>query len=150
MKFMTFTVIATGISVLVLTAGCGKTLQERIKQAEGSAPEEKRTLEQSEQDAQLEYLDEWSAFRSAAEEQLASNAKSIDDLKLRLAKSDDEVKAKVGSQIEALTAKNSELQKRLDSYRDEGKLNWDAFKRDFSHDLDGLGKTLKDLTTDNK
>jgi hypothetical protein len=95
-------------------------------------------------------LDEWSAFRSAAEEQLASNAKSIDDLKLRLAKSDDEVKAKVGSQIEALTAKNSELQKRLDSYRDEGKLNWDAFKRDFSHDLDGLGKTLKDLTTDNK
>jgi chromosome segregation ATPase len=150
MKLVPFTMIIVAIAALVLTAGCGKSLQERIEQAKRNAQDEQLVQKQAQQDEPSDYLDEWQAFRSDAEKQLAANTKSIDSLKLRIAAADDMIKAKVGPQIEALKKKNGELKKKLDGYRDEGKVNWDAFKRDFSHDLDGLDKALKDLTTDSK
>lgn len=145
MKLITFTIIAAGMAALVLTAGCGKSLQQRIEQAKGNAAEEQRAVEQADQDAQLDYLDEWQAFRSEADKQIAANEKSMNDLKARAAGGDAKLRAKVNTEVEALGRKNAELKKKLKAYQDEGKVNWDAFKRDFSNDLDGLGKALKDL-----
>jgi hypothetical protein len=37
----------------------------------------------------------------------------------------------------------------LESYKDEGKEKWESFKKEFNHDMDELGKSIKDLFKDN-
>ena len=51
--------------------------------------------------------------------------------------------------IDELEQKNSELKKRLDDYKADGKEKWEKFKAEFSHDMDELGKAFKDLTVKN-
>jgi hypothetical protein len=38
---------------------------------------------------------------------------------------------------------------RLVAY-DKSQSNWESFKREFNHDMDEIGKSLEDLTVDNK
>jgi hypothetical protein len=149
MRPMVFAIIAAGVATLVLTAGCGKSLQQRIEEAKGSASEEQQAGEageKAEQAAREDYLDEWQDFRGAAENQIAANTKTMDSLKGKAAAyADDKLRNGVSATLEELAKKNKELNQRLQGYKDEGKLSWDAFKRDFSHDLNGLDKTLRDL-----
>jgi hypothetical protein len=126
--------------MLSIGAGCGKSLQQRIEQAKGmSVGEEMRAEEKAEQDAQNEYLDEWQSFRSGAVKQIAANEKSLEDLSAQSAATG----GKLDATLTGLQQKNDDLKKRLQGYQDEGKVGWDAFKRDFSHDLDGLDKALR-------
>jgi hypothetical protein len=37
----------------------------------------------------------------------------------------------------------------LEEYKDEGQSKWEEFKTNFKHDMDGIGKTMKDLFKDN-
>ncbi len=146
MKPGTLTLIAVSVATLILIAGCGQSLQERVEKAKGDAWEEQHATKQAEEDAQQGYRDEWEDFRDAAEAQLSTNAKRLHDITLKIAASDDTVKARIGAQNEALTKLNAELRVRLAGYKDVGKVNWDEFKRDFSHDLDALSKAVKNLT----
>jgi len=38
----------------------------------------------------------------------------------------------------------------LDSYKNDADSDWQSFKREFNHDMDELGHSLKDFTVDNK
>jgi hypothetical protein len=38
---------------------------------------------------------------------------------------------------------------RIKEYKDEGESKWQEFKTNFSHDMDAVGKTMKDLLKDN-
>jgi hypothetical protein len=51
--------------------------------------------------------------------------------------------------IEELRKRNTDLKTRLDNY-DTNTSDWDIFKREFSHDMDELGQSLKDFTVNNK
>lgn len=42
------------------------------------------------------------------------------------------------------------MKKKLESYNEQGKEKWEIFKKNFSHDMDELGKSFKDLTTKSK
>jgi len=147
MKHNSFTLVAFGVAALMLTAGCGKSLQQTIDKAKGNAAEEQRAEDQAVQDAQQDYLDEWKAFRSEAETQIAANIKSMDDLKAKAATADEKLRTKVTATLDDLSKKNQALKVKLDGYQDDGKVNWDAFKRDFSKDMEGLDKALKDMDT---
>lgn len=46
--------------------------------------------------------------------------------------------------------KNKELKVKIDSYKNDVNSDWKAFKKEFNHDMDQLGKSLKDFTVDNK
>jgi hypothetical protein len=37
----------------------------------------------------------------------------------------------------------------LEDYKDEGQSKWEEFKTNFNHDMDGIGKIMKDLFKDN-
>ncbi|HEY3295296.1 MAG TPA: hypothetical protein VGL38_07645 [bacterium] len=145
MKHTLLAVIAAGLAVLILTAGCNKSLKQTIERAKGNAAEEQRAEERAVQDSESDYMDEWQAFRGNAEKQIAANAVTIDELKAKAAGADEKVRAKFSATVDVLVQKNKELKGKLDAYQDEGKINWDAFKRDFSHDLESLGQSLKDL-----
>lgn len=51
--------------------------------------------------------------------------------------------------IITLQEKNMEMRARLDNY-EKSQSDWESFKREFNHDMDELGQSLKDITVDNK
>jgi hypothetical protein len=42
-----------------------------------------------------------------------------------------------------------DLQTRMDNY-EHSKTDWESFKTEFNHDMEGLGQALKDVTVNNK
>jgi len=51
--------------------------------------------------------------------------------------------------VAVLEQKNRDLKNTLEGYKDEGQDKWVEFKANFNRDLDGIGKTMKDLFKDN-
>lgn len=51
--------------------------------------------------------------------------------------------------IETLEQQNKDFRKKIEDY-EKSQTDWEIFKREFNHDMDELGKALKDLTVDNK
>ena len=64
-------------------------------------------------------------------------------------KTDSKTKAKYNKAVAELEQKNRDLKKKLEEYKDEGESKWQEFKTNFSHDMDAVGKTIKDLFRDN-
>jgi len=52
--------------------------------------------------------------------------------------------------LNELEQKNKNLKMKMAEYQDSGKDNWESFKREFNHDMDELGKSLKNFTDNNK
>ena len=138
MKYTMLTFAAMGFLAGTLLTGCGKAAEEKVGEA-------KQTLN----DARAEYLKEWEAFKAASEQQIAANEKRIDAFREKMEKAGTKVKAQYKKDVEALKQKNHELKKKLEEYKDEGQGRWEEFKTNFKRDMDGIGKTMKDLFKDN-
>jgi len=41
------------------------------------------------------------------------------------------------------------MKQKLGDHKEDGKENWNAFKKEFNHDMDELGNAFKDLTVNN-
>ena len=95
------------------------------------------------------YLLDIENYRMETADKIAANNKSIADFNLRIEKEKKEVKAEYKNQIAELEQKNSDMKKKMDDYKADGKQKWEAFKAEFSHDMDELGKAFTDLTVNN-
>jgi chromosome segregation ATPase len=107
--------------------------------------EAKSDLKEAQQESSAEYQ----KFKNESEEKIRAHEKSIAEFKARIAKEKTLIKNEYEMKIAVLEQKNSDLKKRLDEFKEEGKDKWAKFKVEFSHDLDELGKALKDFTTKN-
>ena len=107
--------------------GCGKTPEQKVE------------------NARTEYLAEWQTFKRDSEQKIDANEKRIDTFK----EAGPEDKAKYNKEVEVLEQKNRDLKKKLEDYKDEGQSKWEEFKTNFNHDMDGIGKIMKDLFKDN-
>ena len=58
-------------------------------------------------------------------------------------------KANYKKAVAELKQKNHALKEKLDKYEDQGENKWEEFKTNFNHDMDAVGKTMKDLFKDN-
>jgi len=52
-------------------------------------------------------------------------------------------------QIDAIEAQNHALKAKVDAYETNREKDWDSFKLEFNHDLEGLAKAMKDITIHN-
>lgn len=50
-------------------------------------------------------------------------------------------------EIVKLELKNENLKVKIATYQGENKANWEAFKREFNHDMEEFGNAFKTLTT---
>jgi hypothetical protein len=55
-------------------------------------------------------------------------------------------KLEVEAKISELEMKNNELRLKLFNYQPNGKHKWEKFKKEFNHDMDELGKSLKNFS----
>jgi hypothetical protein len=139
-------ICAAGVVVFALICGCKESIQQRVDDAKSGAQKEQASIDRKEREAQFDYLDEWTDFRVEAEKQVLVNANSIDALRTKIAAASSGPNAKQDSTtLEALALTNRSLLAKLDQYKDEGKVGWDVFKRDFSVESTNLQRTLKQI-----
>jgi hypothetical protein len=119
-------------------AGCEKTPEQKVEK-----------VNQELKDAKADYRAEWQKFKIDSEEQIKANEDRIDAFKAKMKKASSKIKAKYNKAVAELEQKNRDLKNKLEEYKDEGESRWQEFKTNFSHDIDGVGKTMKDLFKDN-
>ncbi len=85
-----------------------------------------------------------------AEEKISSYEKTIGELKTKIAQETKENIAKYEKTLTDLEQKASEIKKKVQEYKEEGKDKWAAYNDKFNHDLDELGKALKSFMVKKK
>lgn len=120
--------------------------QEKLDDSENNLVEAEIDLEQVRQDS----IDEYMKFRTQAEEKIIAHNKSIAEFRTRIAQQKRENRSQYEAKLYELEQKNTDLKKKLDDYKDGGKDKWVSFKNEFGHDMEELGKALKDFTSSNK
>ncbi len=101
------------------------------------------------QDNKINDAEDYQKFKKEAEAKIADNKEKIGELKTKKANESKEVKAKYDKKVAALEQKNNDLKKKVDSCNDPKDSKWTSFKREFNHDMDELGKAIKDIGVDN-
>ncbi len=154
MKKILFTIaVAITFTTGTILTGCQSSAQKEDA-AEQKVEDAKEDLKDVQQDANTEAqkvatAEEWKAFRSETEIKIQNNQKRIDDLRVQLNKPGKTLDPLYAKRIETLENENNELRMRMDNY-EKSQTDWEKFKMEFNHDLDELGRSLKDFTVDNK
>jgi hypothetical protein len=142
MKKSILTLVTITCLTSVLLMSCN-TPAEKVANAQNMVDAANQDLDQ----ANREYLADVEKYRKEASEKIAANEKSIAEFNTRMANEKSEARAAYQEKITAIEQKNSDLKKKMDEYKAEGKDQWEKFKIEFSHDMDELGNAFKSLTT---
>ncbi len=121
------------------------TPAEKVKDAQTNVTQANKDLDA----ANKEYLADIENYRNETADKITANDKSIVEFKARIEHEKKGAKAEYNKKITELEQKNSDLKKKLDDYKSDGKEKWETFKAEFSHDMDELGQAFKDLTVNN-
>lgn len=91
---------------------------------------------------------EWDQFKAASIEKITNNNIKIVELKGRQYVKGAYKDPSYEKQVIILEERNLLLQRRIDDY-EKYNSNWEEFKREFNHDVEEIGKSLKEITVDN-
>jgi len=143
----------TGAATLALIsglffAGC-QSPNQKATAAESEVKDAKQDLKMAQQNAdsanqKAKDAAAWDQFKNETTLKIAQNETRITELKLQAKKSGKAQELVYGKKIDLLEKQNQTLKTRLDGY-DKGQTGWESFKREFSHDMDGLGEALKNF-----
>jgi hypothetical protein len=127
--------------------------QEPVKQSDKALDPmkmEKSIMVAPEQElvvTEIDSLADYQNLTKTAEVRFIENDKSIASLKLNNTTMDAMKKSAKTREINLLEQKNISLRKDLVSYKEEGKEEWKAFKKQFNTDMDKLTEDLKNMKT---
>jgi hypothetical protein len=141
MKKRIYIVAALILIAIVVMASCNKNHEKKVDAAEENVAKANKELIS----ARVDYTNEWQQFKDEANSRIKANQDRIEKFKADLKTADGKAKLKYEKEVGILEQKNIELGKRLDAFKYDSKNNWEDFKRNFSHDADELGKTLKSV-----
>ena len=152
-KILLTLVVATVFLTGTIFTGCQSSSQKEAS-ARDNLQEAKQDLKEAQKDAneeaqKLATAEDWETFKSDAEITIRNNEIRIAELRVKLNKPGTILDPMYEKRIEILEQQNKDLKKRIDYY-EKNNSDWETFKREFNHDMDELGKALKDITVDNK
>jgi hypothetical protein len=139
MRKSTIAFAIIGFAAGTLFPGCATTSEQRAANAK-----------QELKDARAEYRAEWQSFKHESEQTIEANEKRMDAFRAKMEMAGADTKARYAADVVVLEQKNRDLRKKLGEYKDEGRSNWEHFKANFAQDVDGIGKTMKDLFNDHE
>jgi uncharacterized protein HemX len=137
-------IVASALAVSIFTSCGPANPKEQADQTQVKKDKEELKIDQRAATAE-----EWKTFKDESELKIKDNEARIAELKAKIKKSGKELDAVYEKKVDALEQQNRDLKARIDTYEKNGKSDWESFKREFNHDMDELGKALKDLTVDN-
>lgn len=141
MKKTLFTMAIMVSMVFTMFIGC-QSSSKKVENAQENVVKANEELNQALKDSIQQY-------RIATQEKLIANEKQLAEYKAKIAIQKKENKAKYEEELAKLVQKNNDLKIKLENYNEENEVKWEAFKTEFNHDMDELGKAFKDLTVKN-
>ena len=120
--------------------GCDNK-QKNVEDAKDNVTEAKQELK----DAQAQYENEWKQFKSDVELKINANEKRIAEFKAGIKTASGKFRAKYEKEIVVLEQKNTDLRKKLNEYKFDGKDNWEVFKDDFNREVNDIMVGLNDI-----
>ena len=154
MKRTTFILpVAISLAIAAFGFSCQSSAQKE-KAAQKEVQDAKEDLREVRNEANAEAqkvatAEEWKAFRIDADEKIRNNDVRIAELRVKMKKPGVIFDEQYAKKIDLLQEQNRALIVKMDAY-EKSQSNWETFKTEFNHDMDELGKALKDLTVDNK
>ena len=147
-----FAVLLTVIAGFTFN-GCESSAQ-KVNDAKTDVQDAKQNLKDVQNDANSEaqkaaYAEEWKIFKEETRVKILENETRIAELKTKMKTTGKTLDALYSKKVNDLEQRNQNLKKRLDAY-DKGQSDWESFKREVNHDLEGLGQAFTDLTVNNK
>jgi outer membrane murein-binding lipoprotein Lpp len=141
------------VLAMAILGGC-QSSAEKVDSAKENVEEAKEELQEVKAEAQADAIkvanaEEWRVFKSDAEVKIKENEIRIGELKIKMKKSGKTFDEMYEKNIIALEQKNKDLRTKISNY-ESNQSDWEAFKREFNHDMDELGLAIKDLTVNNK
>lgn len=140
-------VILTALSFAiagVFVSSCDSNAK-KVEDAKTDVTDAKQELKEARQELNAEYA----PFKADFETKIAANEQRIADLKTIVNRPgklpfDENRKRK----IDDLEQKNKEMRIRIDNY-EKSPSDWEIFKKEFNHDMEGIGEAFKDLDKKN-
>lgn len=155
MKYSLF-ILAIAITVMGgMTLTSCQSPAQKSEDAQTDVMDAREDLREEQQDAAVAAQEasndqEWQAFKTDAELKIEGYEDRIDELKANMKKSGKTMDAIYEKNIDILDQKIKDIKTRMESRNTNTESDWESFKREFNSDMDGIGKSLKDLTVDNK
>ena len=153
MKKSIFTLAIASFVIGLIVTSCKpntekeQAAQENVDSAKVAVTEAENDLDEAKRAATAE---EWQQFKEDTNAKIDENNAKIAELKLKIKKTGKDIDVSYQKSIDAMEQKNKELKIKLDSYKNDVNSDWKSFKREFNHDMDELGQSLKDFTVNNK
>ena len=138
-------IIVTTLLISTFIVGACSSPTKKVEDAKTEVVEANTELD----NAQAEYMADMAKYKTETAEKIAANDLIIKDFNDRIASQKKDAKVEYKQKVASLEQKNTDMKKKMDDYKLEGKENWEKFKTEFNHDMDELGKAFKDLTVKN-
>lgn len=118
---------------------------EKVENAQENVVDANQKLDEANED----YLVDVENYRRETAEKITANEKSLAEFKLRIASEKQEAREDYNKKLAELEQKNADMKKKMDDYKVDGRENWERFKVEYNHDMDGLGNAFRDVTVKN-
>jgi hypothetical protein len=141
MKQFLLTLSASVFVASIILISCNSP-EENVENAAQNVQQANKDLDV----ANKAYLADIEAYKKQIADSTLANEQSIADFKLRIAHEKMDAKAEYEKKIEALEEKNTDMRKKMDDYKAEGKDKWETFKTSFNHEMHELGESFRNLT----
>jgi outer membrane murein-binding lipoprotein Lpp len=145
MKKTIFTLAAAMFVAGTILSGCSSP-EQKVENAKEDVKDAKQDLSQAQNEAAAT---EFQKFKNESNSRIAVNENRIAELKAEMKTESTESRERDEKKIDALEKRNHELKQRLEAYNDDGKSDWQEFKKEFNHDMEGIGDAFKDITVRN-
>mgnify|MGYP003489417053 FL=1 len=153
MKRSIFTLAIVTFAVGSIVMSC-KPNTEKEQAAQESVDSAKVAVAEAEEDLddarRAATAEEWQAFKDSTNAKIDENNAEIAKLKLKIKKTGKDIDEAYQRNIDTIEQRNKNLKTKMDSYKNDVNSDWKSFKREFNHDMDELGESLKDFTVNNK
>ncbi len=144
MKSSKLLTLCTVLGFFIFLTSCDNAAQ-KVAKAEENVTDAQKDL----QIAEGEYLADVENYRLLAADKIAANEKSIMEFNARIEKEKKEVRTDYRAKIKELELRNSDMKKKMDDYKLEGKDKWELFKTEFGKDMDNLGESISNFVKKN-
>ena len=147
MKKTIFNLAVAAIITGILITSCELT----NKKAEKAPDKMQKTLNDDESQLKEgrstgDSISEYQKFKNESDEKILSFENTIAECKMKIENGKKETKVEYEKKLALLEAKNNDMKKKLNDYKDDGEGQWSQFKSVFNQDMDELGKSFSELT----
>lgn len=153
MKKTIYTLALTTFMAGSILVGCQtptkkeQEAKDKVADAREDVQDAKEELMEARKEATTE---EWQTFKNETTAKINENEIRIAELKAKMKKTGNSIDAISTKKIEELEQKNKDIEAKVETYKNDRSSDWESFKREYNHDINELGKALKDMTVNNK